>query len=333
MGDSYPRLKAAAVQAAPVFLDREATVEKACRLIGQAASHGAQLIVFPECFIPGFPHWFAFLPAYECRGFIVELFKNAVEVPSPAVGKLAEAAREASAYVVMGINERRPGTMGTLYNSQLFLGADGIVLGVHRKLVPTFTERLVHTGGDGSGLHVYPTPFGELGGLICGEHGNSLARFALLALGEKIHAASWPAYPTAANQINREGMQIRIRAHAFEGKVFVIAACGVFDDRMAEVLCQREEDRRRIVSPGGNSAIVGPTGSYLARPSTEKEEIVLADLNLEEIVSAKIDHDICGHYNRFDIFTLQINRRPQRPLRLTGADEGEGLPLDAPERT
>ena len=258
----------------------------------------------------------------------MELFKNAVEVPSPTVDRLCREARDNHAYVVMGINERVPGTMGTLYNTMLFIGRDGEVLGRHRKIMPTFAERLVHAAGDASGLRVYPTAFGEIGGLICGENTNPLAKFALFAQGEKIHVASWPAFPTAANQVNREGASLRTRAVAFEGKVFVLAAAGVFDQRMIDMLCDTGERRRLVATSGGNSAIVGPNGQYLAGPLPEGEGILVAEMDLEQIVEAKIVHDVTGHYNRPDLFTLTVDRRPRSLTRFLdrGAGEGEAVP-------
>lgn len=330
MSDRYPKVTGAVVQAAPVFLDREATVEKACALIADAARRGAEIIAFPECYIPGFPHWFLFHSPYASMRFIVELFKNAVEIPSPAVDRLCEAARNHRAYVVMGINERVAGTLGTLYNTMLFIGRDGEVLGRHRKIMPTFCERLVHAPGDASGLRVYPTAFGGLGGLICGENTNPLAKFALFAQGEKIHVASWPAYPTAANRVNREGAGLRSRAAAFEGKVFVLAAGGVFDQRMTETMCDTEERRRLVVSSGGTSAIVGPGGEYLAGPLTEGEGILVAEMDLEQIVEAKISHDVIGHYNRPDLFALTVERRPRALARFL--DPAAGAEAPAAER-
>jgi aliphatic nitrilase len=213
----------------------------------------------------------------------------------------------------MGINERAPGTLGTLYNTMLFIGRDGEVLGRHRKIMPTFAERLVHAAGDASGLRVYPTAFGEIGGLICGENTNPLAKFALFSQGEKIHVASWPALPAPANHVNREGAGLRTRAAAFEGKVFVLAPAGVFDQRMIDMLCDTEERRGLVVSSGGHSAIVGPNGQYLAGPLMEGEGILVAEMDLEQIIEAKIVHDVTGHYNRPDLFTLTVDRRP-RPL-------------------
>lgn len=332
MGDVYAKLKVAAVQAAPVFLDREATVEKACQLILEAGRQGAEIIGFPECYIPGFPHWFTFHYPQDCRGFFKELFKNAVEVPSEATERLGQAARAAKAYVVMGINEKEPRTLGTLYNTQLFIDRDGSLLGKHRKIVPTLFERLVHKGGDGSTLQVFPTAFGELGGLICGENTNSLARFALLAQGEKIHVAAWPAFATKDCDIYKRGIEIRTRYHAFEGKVFVISSTGIFSQEMVERLCDTEEKRRMVVDSGGFSAILAPNGDYLAGPLTSGEGILYADIDLEQIIEGKFSHDLIGHYNRFDLFTLLLDTSTHPSLVINRREGGATKRLAGEER-
>lgn len=193
MREEYPRFRAAAVQAAPVFLDKEATIEKACRLIKEAADNGANLIVFPEAYIPTYPYW-----PKEIRGrspgyrAFVKLFKNSVEIPSRDTDILCEAARKAAAYVVMGLNERDKELKGTLYNTCLFIDKTGRIMGKHRKLMPTYGERCVWGLGDGSDLKVFDTDYGRMGGLICGEHFMTLSRFALFAKGEQIHVAQWP---------------------------------------------------------------------------------------------------------------------------------------------
>lgn len=201
----HHRVTLAAIQAAPVFLHREATVAKAVQDIADASRLGAQVVVFPEAFIPAFPYWYYFFPAHSpaCQDLYQRLFEEAVDVPGPATEKLGDAARAAQAWVVVGVNERRPGTCGTLYNSLLFFDPNGRLAGVHRKLVPTLSERLVHGAGDASGLKTYPASFGRLGGLICGEHFNSFARLALLLQEERVHAplglpSPWPARSVAA---------------------------------------------------------------------------------------------------------------------------------------
>jgi len=307
MADTYPKFKVAAVQAAPVFLDREATTEKACRLIRAAGSEGAKVIGFPECFIPGFPHWFDFRLARECKGFIKELFKNSVEIPSAVTDSLCQAAKDAGATVVIGLNERDPGSMGTLFNSQLFIAPDGRILGKHRKLVPTWTERLVHTGGDASTLKVFKTDAAPVSGLICGENTNSFYRMTLLLQGERIHVASWPAFPGRGRQ---DGIEIRTRNYAFEGRCFVISSTGVFSDEMRDLLCVTEEQKKKASDTGAFSSIIAPTGDYLAGPDTGGEKILYAEVNPEMIIEEKISHDVTGHYNRFDLFTLLVDDRP-----------------------
>ncbi len=338
MGDKIPTVKLAAVQAAPVWLDRDATVAKACALIEEAADNGAELIGFPEGFLPAFPDWYHFyMPrAPQSLRFAKQLVKNAIEVPSPATEALCAAARRAHAHVVIGMNEREPGAMGSLYNAQLFISPAGEILGVHRKLVPTLTERLIHSYSDGSSVRTYETPFGAIGGLICGENTNSLARFALLAQAERIHIASWPGFTQGTQErSNFEGMDIRMRYHAFEGRVFIISAAGILDDACLEAMELSDEQKATMTSRGGHSGILGPDGRYIVGPADDTEQILYADADLEKIIEGKLSHDLTGHYNRFDIFTLVMKTVPREALRRepaareTGA-ESEPAAADTP---
>ena len=258
MGDTFPKLKGAVVQAAPVFLDRDATAAKACRFIEEAADLGAQIVVFPECYIPAYPHWFSFYTVEHpfIMRFYKELFKNAVVVPSPVTDQIGQAAKKARAYVVMGVNEKAANSYGTLYNTFLFFSPGGELLGKHRKLTPTVHERMVHTGGDGSTLEVFDTEYGGLSGLICAENSNPLARFALLAKGEVIHAAGWPAFPLT-RQANAM-IDIKVRAHASEGKIFVLSSSGVFTEEMKDAMELDETARKQFVSDGARSSVVNP---------------------------------------------------------------------------
>lgn len=330
MSESYPSAKLAAVQAAPVWLDRDATVAKACRLIEEAADNGAKVIGFPEGFIPGFPDWYHwYMPrSADALRFNKMLFMNAVEVPGSVISALSVAARRTHTHVVIGVNERDKGTMGTLYNSQLFFGPDGALLGVHRKLMPTFTERLVHSAGDGTSIRTYPTPYGAVGGLICGENTNSLARFALLAQQERIHVASWPAF--ILGKRNFDAIDIRVKYHALEGRVFVISACGILDDDCLDAMGLTEAQRSAMPCRGGHSGILGPDGNYIVGPVDDTAQIVYADADFEKIIEGKLSHDLTGHYNRFDIFTLQMRTSPREPLQRLGAgltDFGGALEL------
>lgn len=316
-GDHPATVRLAAVQAAPIYLDREATVRKACALIAEAGRGGADVIGFPEGFVPGHPSWSPYFleRSPQARRFARDLFENAVEVPGPVTDALGEAAAQAHAHVVIGINERVAGTLGTLYNSLLFLGPDGGVLGCHRKLTPTGSERLVHAPGDGTALRTYDTDFGPIGGLICGEHTNSLPRVALLLQGERVHVAAWPAFTHAA-QSGPEGIDIRVRYHAYEGRIFVISAAAVMDDAAADRMGLSPEQRSNIISRGGHSGIVNPRGQYIAGPAGDEETILYADADLGEITNGKIGQDVTGHYNRFDLFTLELRPSPAQALRI-----------------
>lgn len=318
MGDTFPKFKAAAIQTAPVFLDREATVEKACRLIEEGADNGAKLIAFPEVYIPAYPYWNRFDNPYRGKKYFGELVKNAVEVPSPSTERLCQCARKADAYVVIGINEKVPETLGTLYNTNLLIDRKGKILGAHRKLVPTFIEKITWGGGDGHTLRVYDTDCGKVGMLNCGENTNSLARFALIAQGEQVHVANYPGMPMGDESRFdiRHAIEIRSAAHAFEGKLFNVVSCSIFSKEMADLLGDTEE-KRRMVSKGSNglTAIYGPDGKHLAGPMDPNEEgMVIAEIDIEQIIEQKLQHDIAGHYNRFDVLSLNLNRQPQRAI-------------------
>ena len=270
MSDNYPKLTVAAIQAAPLFLDREKTLEKACQLIMESGEGGANLAVFPECFIPAFPYWYRFYKAFDpaCVRFNRELFKNAVEIPSYYTERLCQAAKKANIYVVMGLNEKRPGMAGTLYNTMLVIHRDGSILGKHQKLMPSSIERLVHGLGDGSTLRVFPTEYGSLGCLCCGENGNPLFRFALTSQGEMIHAASWPTYTSPfSTGYTHEQMLLRARNCALEGKVYVVSSAEVFTQETADVLELDSQTQAKIQDWGGYSAIFGPKGQCIAGPA------------------------------------------------------------------
>ena len=325
MGDSYSKIKVAAVQAAPVFLNREATVDKACRLIREAGAAGAKVIGFPEGFIPGHPLWFHFFPATgpECERLSKELFKNAVEIPSAATEALGAAAREAGAYVVMGLCEKRAGTTGTMFNTQLFLDPNGKIMGKHQKLTPTSGERLVHMGGHGDTLRVFLTEYGGISGLICGENSNPLAVAAMLAESTAIHVASWPSIGRKGNLARSDRASMTGRAFAMMSKAFVLNVCGTISPEMQEMLSYTPEDRVFLGNPEitGGSSIVGPDSRLLAGPMGGEEGILYADIDLEECVRLKLMHDMGGHYNRPDVFTLLVNDTAPELFRRTNLQE------------
>jgi aliphatic nitrilase len=324
MGDSFPKLVVAAAHAASPFLDREAGVAKACRLIEEAAAKGAKLIVFPETFSPGYPFWiWTHTPATGGR-FFFEFFANSVTVGSEATDKIGAAARKAGAYVVMGVSERDG---GTLYNTLLYFDDKGALIGRHRKLVPTCVERTVWGRGDGSGLRVLDTPYGKLGGLICWEHSMDLARYALISQGEQIHIAAWPA-GSAINHDPSSGVfddltQCAARHHAAAGQCFVINVQSCVD--AATVKRLGFADRPEMMREGGGwSAIIGPTGRIIAGPHRDTEAMLVAEIDLAEIVMFKYVSDSAGHYARPDVLRLAVNFEPQTNTVAFSA-EGEAI--------
>jgi nitrilase len=334
VGDVYPVVKVAAVQAASVFLDREGSTEKACRLIGEAARHGARLIAFPEGFIPAHPVWYHHHAATGAvaNRLSVELFKNSVEIPGPHVDALCAAAREARAYVVIGVCEKLPNTIGTMFNTQLYIGPDGALIRKHQKIMPTVGERLVHTGGYGDTFGAFPSEFGPMSGLICGENSNPLAVFALTAEGTRIHVMSWPAHFPVSGDPMRNRVAVDSQAFAQMSKAFVVSACGTVDERMIEMLEPSPEAEKFLRNSDccGGSVIVAPNSRILAGPMGPEEGILYADCNLELGILTKLRHDFAGHYNRPDIFQLHVNRTAPHIYAVHGPDGTEFLPGTQP---
>ncbi len=322
MGDAYGVVKVAAVQAASVFLDRERSSEKACRLIGEAGRNGARVIAFPEGFIPAHPIWYHHHSATAAisNRLATELFKNAVEIPGPEVGDLCAAAREANAYVVVGVCEKLPNTLGTMFNSQVYIAPDGTLIGKHQKIMPTVGERLVHAGGFGDTFGAFKTEFGPMSGLICGENSNPLAVFALTAEGTRIHVMSWPNhFPTSGDPM-RNRVAIDSQAFAQMSKAFVVSACGTVDERMIEMMEPDPQAEKFLRSPdcSGGSCIVAPNSRIIAGPMGIEEGILYADCDLEIGIQMKLRHDFAGHYNPPDIFHLHINRSAPRLYSVHG---------------
>jgi len=320
-GKDFPRFTAAAVQACPVFLDAVRTADKAVGLIGEAAGNGARLVVFPEVFIPAYPYWNWITDPVTGGAWFDRLVRASVFPDGPEIGKIRAAARANDCYVVIGLNERGPVSPGTLYNTLLFVGPDGETFGRHRKLVPTWAEKLTWTGGDGSSLRVYDTEIGPLGGLACGENTNTLARFSLLAQGELVHAASYISLPVAPPDYDMaEAIKLRGQSHSFEGKVFtVISTSTVSEGIIAEMEKIRPDARELLERKSGcYSGIIGPDGREVVPGLVDEEGIVYGEVDLGRCIQPRQMHDITGHYNRFDVFDLQVNRQPQTPVSLNG---------------
>ncbi len=294
--------KVAVVQAAPVLFDRQASTEKACQLIRECGQIGAQIVLLPEAFIPAYPRGFSFgmvVGSRDPKGRELwqRYWENSVDIPSETTLALGAAAREAGVYLGIGIIER---SGGTLYCSLVYYNPMGEIMGVHRKLKPTGAERLIWGEGDGSGLIVLPTEFGNLGGLICWENYMPLARSALYEKGVEIYMA-----PTADS---RQTWQATMQHIAFEGRCFVLGCNQFVTKEMypSDLQDHPELQKQPDVMCRGGSVIVSPLGEVLAGPLFDQEGILDANLDLNEIIRAKVDFDAVGHYARPDVFRFNI---------------------------
>jgi nitrilase len=307
-----------------VFLDLEATLDKACRLIEAAAKGGATLVAFPEAFVPGYPLWVWFIPpgkTHPLRALYARLHANSVAVPGRAVTRLCAAAADCRVTVAIGVNERNSeGSDSTLYNTLLYLGQDGRVLGKHRKLIPTAGERLVWGQAPGSDLEVFELPFGRVSGLLCWENYMPLARYALTAWGEQIHVA--PTWDRGEPWLST------MRHIAKESRCFVLATCQVLHkddipdelDFKAEFLAGVED----WLNPG-LSAIVDPDGKLVAGPLEAEEGILYAEVHPDQLVGPRWQLDTAGHYSRPDVFELRVRREPRPPLVELDARDDESM--------
>ncbi|RJG02813.1 carbon-nitrogen hydrolase family protein [Noviherbaspirillum sedimenti] len=329
----YPKFTAAAVQAAPIFLDAQATTEKACALIRKAAGEGATFIAFPEVFIAGYAYWNWIMSPLEGSAWFKRFYLAAIDVPGPEVQALQRTAEACGVTVVIGVNERSPVSMGTIYNTNLIIGPDGKLLGRHRKTVPTFAEKLTWGYGDGSSIRTYDTPVGKVGTLACGENTNTLARFALLAQGEQVHVANYIAYPFRKSYDIIEPIKIRAAAHSLEGKVFTVVSSSAMSQEILDLLGTTPE-RLELLSgaPNAFSGIFGPDGLLVSPPLIDEEGIVYGEIDLEKGFEPKQFHDILGHYNRFDIFELRLHQRSLSPLVIVDqAMPTEPNPISSPD--
>jgi nitrilase len=323
--------KIAVVQAAPVVLNREATVSKACELIAEAGRSGARLVVFPEAFIPTYPDWVWRIPPGQHRvlaDMYAELLEQSVEIPSPVTENLSQAARQEGVYVAMGLNERNAqASNASLYNTLLYISPEGDLLGKHRKLVPTAPERMVWAQGDGSTLEVYDTSLGKLGGLICWENYMPLARYSLYAWGVQIYLApTWD---------NGEPWLSTLRHIAKEGRAYVIG-CSIAMRK--QDIPDRFEFKAKYYSEvgewinKGDSAVVSPDGKFVAGPLNAEEGILYAELDPRQMRGSKWNLDVAGHYARPDVFRLTVSKE-DRPMIAVAQTPGQELlgELEAPE--
>ena len=309
MSEKAKTVRVAVVQAPPVVFDLEKTLEKALGLIKEAAEKGANIVVFPETFIPGYPRGLTFgfnigARTMEGRKDFQRFHDNCVAVPGPEVDILAKAAAENNVYLAMGITEKDGNNIdGTLHCCMLFFGPDGTFLGRHRKLKPTGSERYIWGQDDGSTLTVVDTPYGQMGALICWENYMPLARAAMYQKGIKLYLA-----PTADQ---RDTFQCTLRHIAIEGRCFVICCNQYMEKSMypTDLYGYAEIEAQPDVMCRGGSCIINPFGEYVAGPSFGGEEILVADLDLDQITQGKADFDCIGHYARPDIFELIVHEK------------------------
>ncbi|ALM47702.1 aliphatic nitrilase [Flavobacterium psychrophilum] len=314
-----PKFKAAAVQASPIFLNVDATVDKVISIIKEAAGNGASLVAFPEVFIAGYPYWNWIMTPVQGSKWYEKLYVNSITVPGPEVDRICEAAKETNTHIVIGVNERGQ-SFGELYNTNLIIDNKGNLVGKHRKLVPTWAEKLTWTGGDGSSLKVYNTEIGPIGTLACGENTNTLARFALLAQGELIHIANYISLPVAPPDYDMaEAIKIRAAAHSFEGKLFTIVSCSTITKEIIDIMKEDVPNAEELLTRKNSafSGIIGPNGAVIGKPLIDEEGIVYADIDLSKCIQPKQMHDILGHYNRFDIFDLRVNTASRKNITFT----------------
>ncbi|WP_218168227.1 nitrilase [Pantoea sp. B9002] len=315
----------ACVQAAPLFMDLEGTVDKTIKLIEEAAAQGAELIAFPETWIPGYP-WFLWLnsPAVNMP-LVYEYHQNSLVLDSVQAKRIADAARHNSMMVVLGFSER---DHGSLYISQWIIGSDGETIGTRRKLKATHVERTLFGESDGSSLTTWETPLGVVGALCCWEHLQPLSRYAMYSQHEEIHIAAWPSFSLYNNATAALGPEVNTaasRLYAAEGQCFVLAPCAVVSAEMIEMLCPDDARQALLSAGGGHARIYGPDGSELATPLGEQEEgLLLATLAPAAITFAKLAADPVGHYSRPDVTQLLFNSAAKPPV------VKRGLPAEPP---
>ncbi|OAK96095.1 carbon-nitrogen hydrolase [Phaeosphaeriaceae sp. SRC1lsM3a] len=352
-------LRVAACHVSPIFLNTRATTDKAVSFIKQASKQKANLIVFPETYISAFPIWSSVRAPTENHDLFHRMVKGSIYADGEELEAVREAARSTGSVVSMGFSEKSRHSNGCLWNSNIIIGTDGEVLVHHRKLVPTFFEKLTWSPGDGHGLRVAETKFGRIGGLICGENTNPLARYALMAQAEHVHISSWPAIwptrtpqkkvqdaektvgtaPSPANYDNLAANRTRAAAHCFEAKCFGVACSGHLGEDAIETVVDGASQAESVAEtlrsmPRAATFFLDPTGAPLpsytfAQGNDEpqmvshlqnEEGILYADMNLDACIEGKQYHDVVGGYQRLDVFDLKVDRSRKDPIRCLSKD-------------
>ncbi|KAI9656886.1 MAG: hypothetical protein M1821_003525 [Bathelium mastoideum] len=346
-----PRVRVAACNVAPVFLDTAKTVQKTIALIKEAALHRADLVVFPETHIPAFPLWTALFPPISPHNhaFFHQLARQSIFPQGPELLALRQACAQHRIFAHIGFNERGPASVGCLWNAAVLIGDDGAILNHHRKLVPTFYEKLVWANGDGAGLRVVETErLGRIGGLICGENTNTLARYALMAQGEQLHVSTWPAvWPTRPGETKGDEGQVqaqaqgkqydnvaanrtRTAAHCFEAKCFGVLCAGFMDKEMKDALVKQDSSVAETLAnfAQGASLFLDPTGAQVGDQVQGEEGIAYADLDLNACVEPKQFHDVVGGYQRLDVFDVKVDRKRREPVIFLNSGGNETIEIE-----
>lgn len=301
-------LRVAAAQIAPVLDRAGGTLERVLNAISEAAGKGVQFMVFPETFLPYYPYFSFIDPPYRIGAKHLALYDEAVVVPGPVTQALSAAARSHAMVLVVGVNERDG---GSLYNTQLVFDADGTLALKRRKITPTYHERMIWGQGDGSGLKAIDTAVGRVGALACWEHYNPLARYALMADGEEIHASQFPG--SMVGQIFHDQIEAAIRHHAAESGCFVVNATGWLSEEQRAQIAP-DEAHRKAISGGCHTAIISPEGQHVVPPLTSGEGLLIADCDMALVMKRKRMMDSIGHYARPELLSLHINDRPARAV-------------------
>ena len=327
-------IRVAAAQISPMIDRPDGTLEKVLNAVAEAAAKGVQFMVFPETFVPYYPYFSFIDPPYRIGSKHLALYEQAVVIPGAVTQAMSSAARAHSMVIVLGVNERDG---GSLYNTQLIFDADGTIALKRRKITPTYHERMIWGQGDGSGLRAVDTAVGRVGALACWEHYNPLARYALMADGEEIHAAQFPG--SMVGQGFADQIDAAIRHHAAESGCFVVNATGwLTDEQRAQIA--PDEGNRKAISGGCHTAIISPEGQNIVPPLTTGEGLLIADCDMALVMKRKRMMDSTGHYARPDLLSLHLNDAPARGLVRTcpasahdrGIDDANGIAHDDDDR-